>query len=96
MQAVTGDTSLIRGTAIRDSKSLDVLLRLGDDVPYKAYFLTDDTVVISWFQGQAEVYHRRRPEYWWGVAWLPEFWLTVVLDVGLVFSLRSDSRIMRA
>ena len=33
---------------------------------------------------------RRRPEYWWGVAWLPEFWLTVALGVGLVWSIYQD------
>ena len=34
----------------------------------------------------------RRPEYWWGVAWLPLFWLTVVLGVGLVVSIWKDQR----
>jgi len=32
----------------------------------------------------------RRPEYWYGVAWLPEFWLTVALGVGLVWSICRD------
>ena len=40
--------------------------------------------------------HRRRPEYWYGVAWLPEFWLTVVLGVGLVWSVWRDwTRLVR-
>ena len=30
----------------------------------------------------ARIYHRRRPEYWYGVAWLPVFWVTVVLGMG--------------
>ena len=30
------------------------------------------------------VYDRRHPEYWYGVAWLPEFWLTLVLGGALV------------
>ena len=29
---------------------------------------------------------RRHPEQWWGVAWLPEFWLTVVFAGALVWS----------
>ncbi len=35
----------------------------------------------------------RRPEWWWGVAWLPEFWLTVVLGTGLLWSLWRDRKI---
>ncbi len=42
------------------------------------------------------VYRRRRPEWWWGVAWLPEFWLTLVLGVGLLWSLWRDQRRFRA
>ncbi|HEY3321739.1 MAG TPA: WD40 repeat domain-containing protein [Planctomycetota bacterium] len=38
------------------------------------------------------VCHRRRPEQWWGVAWLPEFWLTIVFSGGLVWSVWRDRR----
>ncbi|MGD0088628.1 MAG: hypothetical protein ABSE73_01795 [Planctomycetota bacterium] len=38
----------------------------------------------------AFVWHRRRPEYWWGLAWLPEFWLTAVFAVAFVWSVRRD------
>ncbi len=38
----------------------------------------------------ARVWERRRPEWWWGVAWLPEFWLTAVLGVGLGVSVWCD------
>jgi len=40
--------------------------------------------------GEKHIYAKRRPEYWWGVAWLPEFWLTVVLGFGLVVSVWRD------
>ena len=40
------------------------------------------------------IWDRKRPEYWWGVAWLPEFWLTVVLGVGLVVSVWRDQRLL--
>lgn len=33
---------------------------------------------------------RHRPEYWWGLAWLSEFWLTVVLAAAFLWSLRRD------
>ena len=36
---------------------------------------------------QVQVWHRRRPEFWYGFAWLPEFWLTVVLAGVLLWSL---------
>ena len=38
------------------------------------------------------VFHLCRPIQWYGVAWLPEFWLTVVLGVGLVWSFWRDRR----
>ncbi|HEY3319722.1 MAG TPA: hypothetical protein VGP72_04525 [Planctomycetota bacterium] len=40
----------------------------------------------------AHLWCRRRPEQWWGVAWLPEFWLAVVFSFGLVWSVRRDRR----
>ena len=45
--------------------------------------------------GSVYVYVRRRPEYWCGVAWLPEFWLTMVLGVGLVVSVVRDQRTLK-
>ena len=38
------------------------------------------------------VWSRRRPEYWWGLAWLPEFWLTVALGCVFVWSVWRDRR----
>ena len=43
----------------------------------------------------ARIYRRRRPEYWYGPAWLPEFWLTVVLSVGMAVSVWRDQRSLR-
>jgi len=40
----------------------------------------------------ALVWLRRRPEYWWGVAWLAEFWLTVVFAGAFVWSVWRDRR----
>ena len=33
------------------------------------------------------VYSRRHPEFWWGAAWLPQFWLAAAFGVGLICSL---------
>ena len=38
------------------------------------------------------LWRRRRPEYWWGVAWLPEFWLTAVFAVSLIWSVWRDKK----
>jgi len=44
---------------------------------------------------RVEEWRRRRPEWWWGVAWLPEFWLTLVFGAGLAWSLVGDRRRFR-
>lgn len=41
---------------------------------------------------EIRIWGRRRPEYWWGIAWLPEFWVTVVLAVALMGSVWGDGR----
>ena len=38
------------------------------------------------------VWKLRRPWQWYGFAWLPEFWLTMVFGVGLVWSICRDRR----
>ena len=35
---------------------------------------------------------RRRPEYWWGLAWLPEFWLTALFAAALLWSVWRDRK----
>lgn len=41
-------------------------------------------------------YQRRRPEPWWGIAWLPESWLALVFGLGLLWSLVRDWKTIRA
>lgn len=41
---------------------------------------------------EVAVWSRRRPEYCWGIAWLPEFWLTVVFAGAFVWSVWRDRR----
>jgi WD40 repeat protein len=40
----------------------------------------------------AYLWSRRRPEYWWGVAWLPEFWLTALFSAAFAWSVWRDRR----
>ena len=53
------------------------------------------SLMTSGYKNPILLWHRRRPEYWWGVAWLPEFWLTVVLSVGLAVSVWRDQQSLR-
>lgn len=66
-----------------------------DMVPYayRASFSPDATrLVACGGTGDAFVYVRHRPEYWWGVACLPEFWLVVFFGSAFVWSLWRDRR----
>lgn len=40
------------------------------------------------------IWHRRRPEDRWGIAWLWEFWLAVALAMSLIWSIARDRRIL--
>lgn len=50
---------------------------------------------MSWDESCASVWSRRRPEYWWGIAWLPEFWLTVLFAGALGWSVWRDRKQVR-
>ncbi|HYF47916.1 MAG TPA: hypothetical protein VEJ63_00805 [Planctomycetota bacterium] len=41
------------------------------------------------------VYKYRHPEYWWGVAWLPEFWFAALLALFLMGSIWRDRHLRR-
>jgi len=54
-------------------------------------FLSADELLTS-CDDAFRLWHRRRPEYWWGIAWLPEFWLTLVFGCGLGWSVGRERR----
>jgi len=43
----------------------------------------------------ARIWRRRRPEAWWGIAWMPELWLTLLTATGLVWGTCLDWRSLR-
>ena len=47
-------------------------------------------IVTASHDETAQIWQRRRPEAWWGVAWLPEFWMAIVFAVALIWSVRRD------
>ena len=51
-----------------------------------------ERIVTASKDNTAYLWDRRRPEWWWGVAWLSEFWLTVVLAGALGWSLWNDRK----
>ena len=54
-------------------------------------------IVTASLDKTARVWRRVRPEWWWGVFWLPQFWFTVLFAAGFVWSLRRDyKRLMRS
>ncbi len=52
-------------------------------------------IVTASYDKTARVWRRHRPEQWWGVAWMPEFWVTVGLGLGLPYSLWRDQGALR-
>ncbi len=50
------------------------------------------TTTTSKFDYKARVWRLNRPDYWWGVSWLPEFWLTAAFAGLLVWSVVRDRR----
>ena len=59
-----------------------------------AQFSPDGSRVLVWDFGRdkARVYQRRRPEQWWGVFCLTEFWVTVAFAGLFVWCVVRDRR----
>jgi WD40 repeat protein len=53
-----------------------------------------DDMIVFWTAPPASssFWHRRRPEWWWGVAWLPEFWATLLFAGAFGWSVGRDRR----
>jgi WD40 repeat protein len=88
------------GTAIVDPATGVKLFMLRRSNAYDARtpvaFSPDGSKLLTACSGHTLVYSRRRPEYWWGLAWLPEFWIAHVSAAALAWSLRRDWRTLRA
>jgi hypothetical protein len=69
-------------------------LPVGDIKTYaiQPFLLDDDRILTQYDHTWIGMWSRRRPEYWWGVAWLPEFWLTVLFAGALIWSVWRDRK----
>jgi WD40 repeat protein len=54
----------------------------------KGLFLRNDEIPVLLI--------RQRPEQWWGIAWLWEFWLTAFFGIALIWSLWRDRKLFKA
>lgn len=80
---------------VRLGNELSVLL-MNYGVVWDAVFV-DDNSIRTFHQGQRVVeWHRRRPEYWWGMFWLPEFWMVILTGICLFLSIRSECRALKS
>jgi len=80
--------------SIQDARNDDFLALLRAsawDVVYAA-FSPDGKQVATVGGTYTEVWRRRRPEWWWGVFWLWEFWLTVAFAGVFAWSVWRDRR----
>ncbi len=62
---------------------------------WEADFLPGDKRVLTAGNG-VRIWERRRPEWWWGVFYLPEMWLTAVFAGMFVWSVVRDRRSLKA
>jgi len=85
--------SLNNTVRVYDAANGAVLASLPDSGS-SAAFSPDGARIVTGHgkNGEVRLWQRRRPEYWWGVAWLPEFWLAVVFGAALVWSVWRDRR----
>ena len=69
-------------------------LNLGDQVVFANH--SNDFIIYHWLsknnKATAIYFHQSRPIAWYGPAYLPEFWLTVLLSAALLWSFHRDRK----
>ena len=76
-------------------RELAILKGHADSVQSVAFF-PDGRFILTESDRTVRLWSRRRPEWWWGVAWLPEFWTGLLSALALAFSLRRDWKTLQA
>jgi WD40 repeat protein len=57
--------------------------------------LSDNRIFTIESDRRLAIRSNARPEQWWGLAWLPEFWIAILLLIALGWSLWRDRRLLR-
>jgi WD40 repeat protein len=60
------------------TQQLAVLRKHTGNVLMADFSADGERIVTASIDHTARVWSRRRLEYWWGIAWLPEFWVAFV------------------
>jgi WD40 repeat protein len=86
-----GQESIAR---IWDAKTGALLATLSQSSGMRSEFVAPDnnTLVMAGSSGCVKIWGRRHPEWWWGVAWFPEFWLTALFAGALGWSVWRDGK----
>jgi WD40 repeat protein len=89
-------TKIFMSYAVCDSANGQCVLAADRTERFTSFSPDSHSVATSYsWEGvhSASIFHRRRPEHWWGLAWLPEFWLTVVFAGAFAWSVWRDRRV---
>jgi hypothetical protein len=78
----------------RDGRCLAEIALPGEDA-YQARFSADDKWLYALADRGCLIWRRQRPEQWWGVFCMLEFWFSVIFATALVWSLLADRRYFR-
>jgi len=83
---------------IYDSRTGGCLYTIDVPAPdaYEAGFASDGNVIWVWAHDGVSAWRRIRPEPWWGVFYLWEFWLTVAFAGLFIWSVWRDRRALAA
>ena len=77
-------------SAVDVHEALDVLEGHTDTINAAAISFDGNYICTTSDDMTARIWERRRPEQWWGVFHLKEFWLTLALTLALLWSVRRD------
>jgi len=84
-----------RSPQIRDTVGQHLFTLVGGRHP--VVFSPDGNCLLTAVKGTgAKIWRRRRPEWWWGIFWLQEFWLTVFFSALLLWSLYRDRKYFKS
>jgi len=92
-RTIVEEDNSIRIHSTADSKELCVLPTTDT---FACWSPCEDLLVTTGVEANARLWKRRRPEPWWGMVWLWEFWLVAVVATALVRSVWRDRRAFAA